>query len=76
MLASSIPPERAGVYMGLFNVFIVLPMLLQILTVPLVYEGILAGNPENVIRLAGGMLTIAAALTLNVSTKRAAPDQG
>jgi maltose/moltooligosaccharide transporter len=67
LLASSIPPERAGVYMGLFNVFIVLPMLLQILTVPLMYEGLLGGNPENVIRLAGGMLLVAAALTLNVT---------
>jgi maltose/moltooligosaccharide transporter len=69
MLASSIPPERAGVYMGLFNVFIVLPMLLQIFTVPLMYESVLAGNPEKVIRLAGGMLLIAAALTLNVTVK-------
>ncbi|WP_188798509.1 MFS transporter [Dyella nitratireducens] len=69
MLASSIPPERAGVYMGLFNVFIVLPMLLQILTVPLMYERVLASNPENVIRLAGGMLLIAAALTLRVKVQ-------
>jgi maltose/moltooligosaccharide transporter len=52
--------------MGLFNVFIVLPMLLQILTVPLVYESVLSSNPENVIRLAGGMLLIAALLTLRV----------
>ena len=69
MLASSIPPARAGVYMGLFNVFIVLPMLLQILTVPLVYESVLSSNPENVIRLAGGMLLIAAALTLRVKVR-------
>jgi maltose/moltooligosaccharide transporter len=67
LLAGCIPPERAGVYMGLFNVFIVLPMLLQILTVPLMYDSLLAGHPENVIRLAGGMLLVAAALTLNVS---------
>jgi maltose/moltooligosaccharide transporter len=69
MLASSIPPARAGVYMGLFNVFIVLPMLLQILTVPLVYESLLSSNPENVIRLAGGMLLIAATLTLRVKVR-------
>ena len=69
MLASSIPPARAGVYMGLFNVFIVLPMLLQILTVPLVYESVLSSNPENVIRLAGGMLLVAAVLTLRVKVR-------
>lgn len=69
MLASSIPPARAGVYMGLFNVFIVLPMLLQILTVPLMYESVLSSNPENVIRLAGGMLLVAAVLTLRVKVR-------
>jgi len=69
MLASSIPSARAGVYMGLFNVFIVLPMLLQILTVPLMYESVLSSNPENVIRLAGGMLLIAAMLTLRVKVR-------
>jgi maltose/moltooligosaccharide transporter len=74
MLASSIPPARAGVYMGLFNVFIVLPMLLQILTVPLVYESVLSSNPENVIRLAGGMLLVAAVLTLRVKV-RASPQR-
>lgn len=72
MLASSIPPARAGVYMGLFNVFIVLPMLLQILTVPLMYERVLSGNPEHVIRLAGGMLLAAAMLTLRVKVPKAA----
>lgn len=69
MLVSSIPSARAGVYMGLFNVFIVLPMLLQILTVPLVYESVLSSNPENVIRLAGGMLLVAAVLTLRVKVR-------
>ena len=29
MLAGSIPPERTGVYMGIFNMFIVIPMLIQ-----------------------------------------------
>lgn len=27
MLAGAIPPERVGVYMGIFNGFIVLPMI-------------------------------------------------
>jgi maltose/moltooligosaccharide transporter len=68
MLAGSIPPERAGVYMGLFNIFIVAPMLLQIITIPLLYHGVLADNPENVIRLAGVGLLLAAVLVLRVRT--------
>ncbi len=70
MLASSIPPERSGVYMGLFNMFIVLPMIAQIFTVPLLYNHGLDGNPQNVIRLAGTMLIIAAGLVLRVRMPR------
>lgn len=66
ILADAVPPERTGVYMGLFNVFIVLPMLLQIITVPLIFDGLLRGDPRNVIRLAGAMLLIAAALTTRI----------
>ena len=73
MLAGSIPPERAGVYMGIFNVFIVVPMLLQIVSIPLLYHRALGDNPQNVIRLAGLGLLIAAALVLRV--RETAPRQ-
>jgi maltose/moltooligosaccharide transporter len=60
ILASSLPPERTGVYMGIFNMFIVIPMIIQIFTLPLFYRSWLGGNPENVIRLAGVLLICAA----------------
>ena len=75
LLADSVPPQRAGVYMGLFNVFIVVPMLLQIITLPLYYNALLRGNPENVIRLAGVLLLAAALLTLRVDRGRRAATQ-
>jgi maltose/moltooligosaccharide transporter len=68
MLAGSIPPERVGVYMGIFNMFIVIPMMIQIFTLPLFYRSLLGGNPENVIRLAGGLLLCAAVTVLFVRT--------
>ncbi len=68
ILANSIPPERAGVYMGIFNMFIVIPMLIQMLTLPLYYDAFLGGLPQNVIRLAGGLLLIAAMCVLFVQT--------
>jgi maltose/moltooligosaccharide transporter len=68
MLAGSIPPERVGVYMGIFNMFIVIPMMIQIFTLPLFYRSLLGGNPENVIRLAGGLLLCAAVAVLFVRT--------
>lgn len=66
MLAGSIPPERTGVYMGIFNMFIVIPMMIQIFTLPLYYNTWLHGNPENVIRLAGALLICAAISVLFV----------
>jgi maltose/moltooligosaccharide transporter len=68
MLARSIPPERAGVYMGIFNMFIVLPMIVQMLTLPLYYDSLLGGDPRHVIQLAGCFLCIAALLTLRIKT--------
>ena len=66
LLAGSIPPERAGVYMGIFNMFIVIPMLIQAVTLPLFYDHLLGGRPENVIRLAGVLLALAALCVLRV----------
>jgi maltose/moltooligosaccharide transporter len=60
IVARSIPPERTGVYMGIFNMMIVIPMLIQTVTLPLFYDSLLGGNPQNVIMLAGGFLLIAA----------------
>jgi len=61
VLANSIPPERAGVYMGIFNMMIVIPMLLIAATLPFYYGPLMGGDPRNVLRLAG-MLVLAAAV--------------
>lgn len=71
LLAGSIPPERAGVYMGIFNMFIVIPMLIQMLTLPLFYDSLLGGQPEQVIRLAGALLAAAAVAVLFVKSQPA-----
>lgn len=60
MLAGSIPPERTGVYMGIFNMFIVIPMLLETFTIPMYYETLLGNNPVSAIRWAGILLVLAA----------------
>ncbi len=56
MLSNAIPRDRVGVYMGVFNMFIVIPMLIQNVTLPFFYNPLLGGNPSNVIRLAGALL--------------------
>jgi maltose/moltooligosaccharide transporter len=71
MLSDAIPRERVGVYMGVFNMFIVIPMLIQNLTLPLFYDSLLGGNPAHVIRLAGALLGCAAVACAFVTVKRA-----
>lgn len=71
MLSDAIPRERVGVYMGVFNMFIVIPMLIQNLTLPLFYDSLLGGNPAHVILLAGALLGCAAMACAFVTVKRA-----
>ncbi len=60
MLADCIPPERTGVYMGIFNMFIVIPMLIQGVTLPLYYGPLLHSDPRLVIMGSGVLLLLAA----------------
>lgn len=66
MLADSIPPERTGIYMGIFNMFIVIPMLIQSLTMPLIYGPLLSSDPRNVLVLAGMLMLLGAVATMLV----------
>lgn len=72
MLADSIPPERNGIYMGIFNMFIVIPMLIETLTMPLIYEPLLGGDPRNAIMLGGVLMILGAFATLFVDAGRPA----
>ena len=53
LLAGSIPPDKTGVYMGIFNMFIVIPMAIQIFMMQTFLYDLLGANPVNVITLAG-----------------------
>lgn len=72
MLADSIPPARTGIYMGIFNMFIVVPMLIESVTLPLIYEPLLGGDPRGVLMLAGGLMLCAAVATMMVRIERPA----
>ncbi len=69
MLADAIPPERTGIYMGIFNMFIVVPMLIEIAVIPLLYDGPLGGDPANVLRLAGVLMILGAVATMRVASR-------
>lgn len=64
MAVRMIPSTRYGVYMGIINMMIVVPMLIQTLTFGAVYKNLLGENPNNAIRFAGVLLAVAAAAML------------
>tara|TARA_B110000114_G_scaffold184385_1_gene227925 strand:+ start:1110 stop:2333 length:1224 start_codon:yes stop_codon:yes gene_type:complete len=66
MLATSIPSDKMGVYMGIFNMFIVIPMIIQIFSMQYFVYDLLGSNPINVIRFAGSCLAIAGFFSLFV----------
>jgi len=63
MLSSALPAERVGVYMGIFNFFIVLPEILAALFFGPLVKDLLGGNLIHAVMLGGGCLLLAAALT-------------
>ena len=65
-----IPKERYGVYMGIINMMIVIPMLLQTLTFGAIYEHVLGADPANAMMAAGALLLAAALATLLIPQPR------
>lgn len=69
LLAGSIPKEKNGVYMGIFNMFIVIPMIIQIFTMQFFVYDLLGNNPVNVMLLAGVFLILGGLCTLFIKEK-------
>ena len=59
MVSPDIPSEKRGVYMGIINMMIVIPMLLQTISFGFIYKNLLGSNPVNAILLAGVLFVLA-----------------
>ncbi|HAD15216.1 MAG TPA: MFS transporter [Saprospirales bacterium] len=70
LVVGSIPKERFGVYMGIINMMIVIPMIIQTLSFGAIYKNLLGSNPGTAIMMAGGMLLVAAAAVLRIKVKQ------
>ncbi len=70
MVVSDIPKERYGVYMGIINMMIVIPMFIQTLTFGYILKNFLNNDPGKAITFAGVFLLIAAAATLMIKSKK------
>ncbi|MBT8185394.1 MAG: MFS transporter [Eudoraea sp.] len=69
MVSKVVPQERRGVYMGILNMMIVIPMGIETLTFGPIYKYLLGDSAVNAMLFAGTFFIIAAvlALRLNVS---------
>jgi maltose/moltooligosaccharide transporter len=70
MVVSDIPKEKYGVYMGIINMMIVIPMLIQTLTFGYILKHFLNNDPTKAILFAGILLLVAAAATLLIKSKK------
>jgi maltose/moltooligosaccharide transporter len=75
MVVNSIPKERYGVYMGIVNMMIVVPMIIQTLSFGWIYETpLLAKDPARVMTFAGVLLLLAALATLRIRAREDGTD--
>jgi len=77
MVSKIVPQDRRGVYMGILNMMIVIPMFIQTLTFGPIYKYLLGGNAINAMLFAGAFFVIAGILAtrLNVNTSTETDDE-
>lgn len=66
MLAPSLPPAKVGLFMGIFNFFIVLPEILASIGFGWFMEHVLDGNRMAAVFVGGSFMLLAGLLTLRV----------
>jgi maltose/moltooligosaccharide transporter len=71
ILANVLPQQKLGVYMGIFNFFIVLPQLLIATMMGGLMNAFFKGEPVWTMLIAAAVMTIAAIATLRVETTKA-----
>jgi maltose/moltooligosaccharide transporter len=74
MLSGALPAARMGVYMGIFNFFIVIPEILASLALGPVVKQFFGNDPVKVVMMGGASLLIAALLTQWVNEPAENPD--
>ena len=70
LVVNDIPKNRYGVYMGIINMMIVIPMLIYSVTFGNIFNSILNKEPVNAIYFGAVFLVIAAVLTLSIKSKK------
>jgi maltose/moltooligosaccharide transporter len=68
LVVDKIPKEKYGVYMGIINMMIVIPMLIQNLSFGYILKHFLNNDPGKAISFAGVLLVFAAVATLFIQS--------
>jgi maltose/moltooligosaccharide transporter len=71
MVSKIVPQDRRGVYMGILNMMIVIPMFIQTLTFGPIYKYLLGDNAINAMLFAGTFFVIAAVLAMRLNVSKA-----
>jgi maltose/moltooligosaccharide transporter len=66
LLANSVPAQKMGLYMGIFNMFIVIPQLVAVALLSSLLKHVFAGQPISVLMLGGASFILAGLLVLRV----------
>jgi len=67
MVASMVPAKRTGVYMGILNMMIVVPMLIETVTFGWIFNHLLGSKGSNAITVAGVLMALGAVAMLWVN---------
>jgi maltose/moltooligosaccharide transporter len=70
MVSKVVPEDRRGVYMGILNMMIVIPMFIQTLTFGPIYKYLLGNSAINAILFAGTFFVIAAILAMRLNVTK------
>jgi len=70
MVSKIVPQDKRGVYMGILNMMIVIPMFIQTLTFGPIYKYLLGGNAINAMLFAGVFFAIAAFLAFRLNESK------
>ena len=69
MLSQAVPPRKMGVYMGIFNFFIVIPQILAASVLGILVRVLFHGQSIDALVLGGGLMFLAGLATLRVDDR-------
>jgi maltose/moltooligosaccharide transporter len=74
MLSGALPASRMGVYMGIFNFFIVIPEILASIALEPIVKDVFGNDPVKVVMLGGASMLVAATMVFRVKEHSPGPE--